>query len=84
VSSRDQVAQFFGQAREAYRARGLEKTTPVLEGTRHLSQRLVAVDVRWPAFDKSGVEKSSEQSHYVLRTADEGGFTIQVAITRAR
>jgi hypothetical protein len=49
-----------------------------------LSETLAAVDVRWPAFDASGQEKSSERSHYILRLGTDGQAYIRVALTRTK
>jgi len=46
-------------------------------------ERIAAVDVRWPAFDRAGVEKFSEHSYYILRLGDDGQPRIRAAITRA-
>jgi hypothetical protein len=57
-------------------------TSPELERVEILSETLVSVDVRWPAFDSSGKEKSSERSHYILQLGGDGGPQIRVALTR--
>lgn len=82
VSDAAQVEQFFGKASKWYRSRGLVATRPELERIDVLSERLVAVDVRWPAFDKTGAEKASERSHYILRLSEDGRPGICAALTR--
>jgi len=67
-----------------YRSRGLVSTKAELERVDMLSERLAAVDVRWPAFDASGQEKSSERSHYILRLGTDGQAYIRVALTRTK
>lgn len=71
----DQIKQFL----ERY-AQGLVTTRPEFERAEGLTERLAAVDVRWPNFDEAGVERSSERSHYILWLGKTG---IRVALTRA-
>ena len=81
VESRDEIEAFFGQAVAAYRSEGLVETRPEIERIETLSDRLVSVDVRWPAFDAAGAERASERSRYVLRLGAEDNLEIQVAVT---
>jgi hypothetical protein len=81
VESRDEIEAFFGQAVAAYRSKGLVETRPEIERIEALSDRLISVDVRWPAFDASGAERASERSRYILRLDDAGEAQIQVALT---
>jgi hypothetical protein len=76
------IEKLFARATEWYRSRGLVSTRPELEGVDVLSEKLTAVDVRWPAFDASGQEKSSERSHYILQIGKDGKVRIRVALTR--
>lgn len=71
-------------ATEWYRAHDLVSTRPELEHLEEMSEKLVAVDVRWPAFDASGTEKWSERSHYLLQAGPDGQPRIRVALTRTR
>lgn len=77
MTDRDQIERFFARAIEAYHAQGLVATRPELERAVALTERLTAVDVRWPSFDATGVERS----HYILRLGDDGRHRIQVALT---
>ncbi len=81
VVDRPQIEAFFGHAVASYRSQGLMATRPELERTVTLTDRLTTVDVRWPAFDETGTERSSEHSHYILRRGDDGHYRIQVALT---
>jgi hypothetical protein len=76
------IEQMFSKAAEWYRAQGLVKTKPEIERIERLSDTLVEVDVRWPAFDEQGNEKSSERSHYIVHFGNDGQPRIQVALTR--
>ena len=82
VAALSEVETFFAQAIEWYRSRGLVSTKPEVERVERLSDRLSAVDVRWPAFDSAGREQAAERSHYLLQRADDGQPRIRVALTR--
>jgi hypothetical protein len=82
LADANQLEKLFAQATEWYRSRGLVSTKPELERVDMLSEKLAAVDVRWPAFDASGQEKSSERSHYLLRLGTNEQPNIRVALTR--
>jgi hypothetical protein len=79
-----ELEEFFAQATGWYRSRGLVSTKPELERVDMLSERLAAVDVRCPAFDVLGQEKSSERSHYILRLGTNGQAYVRVALTRTK
>jgi hypothetical protein len=76
LADADQIDKRFEQAANWYRSRGLVSTRPELQRFDMLSEKLASVDVRWPAFDESGNEKSSERSHYILQVGK------RVALTR--
>jgi hypothetical protein len=80
----EQLKTLFAQASQWYQSRGLVSTKPELERIDLLSEKLAAVDVRWPAFDASGQEKFSERSHYILTLPKDGGVRIRVALTRTK
>jgi hypothetical protein len=84
LADANQLEQLFSQAAEWYRSRGIVSTKPELERVDVLSEKLAAVDVRWPGFDPSGQEKSSERSHYVVRLGTDGQVYIRVALTRTK
>jgi hypothetical protein len=82
MSDVDEIKQFFARAAEGYRTQGLVATRPQLERVEQLTDRLAAVDVRWPTFDAAGAEQSSERSHYILWRGDDQQLHIRVALTR--
>jgi hypothetical protein len=82
VGDTGEIEKFFAQATEWYRSRGLVSTKPELERVEMLSANLAAVDVRWPTFDASGKEQSSERSYYILRIGKDGQVHVRVALTR--
>ncbi len=82
VTSPREIEDFFAHGIEYYRAQGLLSTMPELERVEILSETLVSVDARWPAYDSSGEEKASERSHYVLQLGGDGQLHIRVALTK--
>ena len=82
VTNPSEIEAFFAQGIEYYRSQGLSSTRPELERVEMLSDTLASVDVRWPAYDSSGEEKSSERSHYILQLGKDGQPHIRVAFTR--
>jgi hypothetical protein len=84
VSDRSEIEAFFSQAADWYHLQGLVSTRPEIERVDMLSGQLAAVDVRWPSFDASGQEKSSERSHYIVQLAEDGQVQIRVALARTK
>jgi hypothetical protein len=84
ISNVDQVAQLFSQAMQWYRSKGLVATRSEIERITMLSDKLAAVDVRWPAFDGSNTEKASERSHYIVQLGEDRELRIRVALTLTR
>ena len=82
VSASSEVEEFFSQAAEWYHLQGIASTKPEIERVDMLSEKLAAVDVRWPSFDASGKAKSSERSHYIVQLAEDGQVHIRVALAR--
>ena len=82
VTSPTEIEAFFAQGIEYYRSQGLVSTRPELEHVELLSETLITVDVRWPAYDSSGKEKASERSHYILQLGQDGQPQFRVALTR--
>jgi hypothetical protein len=76
-----QVEEIFGQGREHYISQGILTTRAELESIEELTDRIAAVNVRWPGFDKDGKEVYSETSHYVIQTSGDRPL-IRVALTR--
>jgi hypothetical protein len=81
VGSREQVAGFFKEAIADYRRRGIVSTRPLVRRIAPLTDKLVAVDVHWPAFDTHGDQREIELSHYVLGRGDDGRYRVRMAIT---
>jgi len=84
VSDRSEIEEFFSQAADWYHLQGIVSTRPEIERVDSLSEKLASVDVRWPSFDASGKEKSSERSHYVVQLAEDGQLYIRVALARTK
>jgi len=82
VAEVSEIEKFFAQAIEWYHSQGILSTRPELDRVDMLSESLAAVDVRWPSFDASGIEKYSERSHYILQVGKDGQVRIRVALTR--
>lgn len=82
VSDLHEVQSFFANSTEWYRSRGLVSTRPEIETLQALTPALSAIDVRWPAFDASGEEMSSEQSHYIVQADSEGRPRIRLALSK--
>jgi len=82
INSAAQVRRSFSHAVQWYRSQGLISTKPEIQKLEQLTEALCAVDVRWPAFDAAGVEKSSERSHYIIRVAADQEPRICVALSR--
>jgi hypothetical protein len=76
----DEVEAFFARAIDWYRARGEVSTRPEIEEIEDLDARISSVDVRWPGYDATGAERSSERSRYLIRLDDRGRPRIRVAI----
>jgi hypothetical protein len=84
VSDRSEIEEFFSQAADWYHLQGIASTRPEIERVDSLSERLASVDVRWPSFDATGKEKSSERSHYIMQLAEDGQVYIRVALARTK
>jgi hypothetical protein len=84
LADADQLEKLFAQASEWYRSQGIASTKPEMERVDMLSDKLASIDVRWPSFDASGKEKSSERSHYIVQLGEDGQTHIRVALTRTK
>ena len=80
VSSRDELARFFGNAKEEYTAQGVTGTRPEVRNLTWLTRELALVEVRWPYLTEDRHEKGEETSTYVLRRDESGVLKIQVAL----
>jgi hypothetical protein len=81
IAAVEEIERFFAQAAEYYRGQGLVATRPEIDRVEALGERLCSVNVRWPAFDASGREQTSEHSQYLMRLDDDGQPRIRVAVT---
>jgi hypothetical protein len=82
IANNGELERLFTRIIGSYRSRGLLTTKPQIERTEGLTDRLAAVDVRWPDLDQAGVERSSERTHYILWLAEDGQLYIKVGIPR--
>lgn len=84
IADADSLQVLFARMAQGYQSQGLVATRPELERIEPLSEKLTAVDVRWPTFDAAGIEKAVERSHYLLQLGEDGEPHIRVALTRTR
>jgi hypothetical protein len=77
-----QITQFFGEAKEAYNAYGIESTRPEILDEEWVGDRLVIVRVRWPYLDETRREVGAERSDYTLRRDNSGKLTIRSVLMR--
>jgi len=84
IADADSLQALFARMAQGYQSQGLVATRPELERVEPLSEKVTAVDVRWPTFDAVGTEKASERSHYLLQLGEDGEPRIRVALTRTR
>jgi hypothetical protein len=82
VSSTEEIAQFFGAAKDQYNVRGVTDTRAIIERQQWLTDDIVTVDVRWPWLGANGEDLGEERSTYVLRIDEHGHLRLHVAIMR--
>lgn len=82
VTRRDEIATFFGRAKEAYHAQGVTETWPDILDEEWLGDRTVVVSVRWPYLDADGHEIGAERAEYTLRRDDRGALRIRYVLIR--
>ena len=80
VATRQEVASFFGGAREQYNQRGITDTRAEILDLRWPTDRMAIAVVRWPYLDTQGREKGTETSTYVLRRDERGALKLRVAV----
>lgn len=80
VTTVKEVEDFFAGAKDQYNKRGISDTRAVIKREIWLTDRIVAVDVRWPYIDANGAEKGEESSTYVLQVDDIGALKIRTTI----
>jgi hypothetical protein len=76
VTSSEQVAKFFGGAKQEYNARGVTGTRGEILNLQWVTDRIAIAEVRWPWLDESGNEVGEEASTYTLRRDDDGNLKI--------
>ncbi len=77
-----EVEKFFAGAALWYQSQGIVSTRPEVVRMDILSERLAALDVRWPSYGADGEERMSELSHYIVELGSDGQFRFRVALTR--
>jgi len=82
VNSSREVEQFFSGAKEQYNSRGITDTRADIHRLEWATDRIAAVDVRWPYLNDRGEEKGEEASTYILRRDDAGNLKLHVALMR--
>jgi ketosteroid isomerase-like protein len=80
VSSLDEVAQFFGGAREQYNDLGITDTRAEIVTLNWPTENIAIVQVRWPYLDAHGKERGEETSTYTLRRGDDGALKLRIAV----
>ncbi len=79
VSDPDEIAAFFGGARQQYQQIGIINTRAEIVRLDEITDRMVMVRVRWPYLDAYGREMGAETSTYTLvRGKDEWRLRIAV------
>jgi hypothetical protein len=82
VSSRVELAQFFGSAKQQYNARGIVNTRPDIIDLERIGNRIVIATVKWPHLDANNREVGSESSDYTLRRDDNGKLKVRSVLMR--
>lgn len=82
VSSRAEIAEFFGGAKAQYNDRGIMTTRADLLDLERIGNRIVIAAVRWPYLDADGHEVGSESADYTLRRDDHGKLKIRSVLMR--
>jgi hypothetical protein len=80
VESPRQVEEFFGSARQGYRARGIVATKPEVMKVDWLTEAMVQVRARWLQLTPDDKVQGDELSLYVLRRDKDRMLRIRVAI----
>jgi len=82
VATRDEVAGFFGGAKDEYTKRGITDTRPEIRDEDWIGDRIVIVKVRWPYLDASGQEIGGEGSDYTLVRNEAGALEVRCVVMR--
>lgn len=80
VTAAEEVAEFFGGAREQYREIGITDTKAQIVRLDEITDHIVMVRVRWPYLDKDENEMGAETSTYTLAREKKGDWKLRVAV----
>jgi hypothetical protein len=80
VSSRDELAAFFGGAKAQYTSQGVTDTRAEIIRLSWPTDQIAIVEVRWPYLDQAGRSHGHETSTYTLRRDDNGALKLRVAV----
>ena len=84
VSEQQEVAEFFGGARDQYREIGITNTRAEIVRLDEITDRMVMVRVRWPYLDATGQEMGAETSTYTLARQEKGDWKVRIAVMHGR
>ena len=84
VNEPEEVAEFFGGAREQYREIGITDTRAEIVRLDEITDHMVMVRVRWPYLDQKGREMGAETSTYTLVRQGSGDWKMRVAVMHGK
>lgn len=84
VNTRDEVAEFFGGAREQYNEMGVTDTRAEIVRLDEISDHFVMVRVRWPYLDADGHERGAETSTYTLTREGDGDWKFRITVMQGQ
>ncbi|HET9231891.1 MAG TPA: DUF4440 domain-containing protein [Vitreimonas sp.] len=84
VNEPEEVAEFFGGAREQYRQIGITDTRAEIVRLDEITDHMVMVRVRWPYIDQEGREMGAETSTYTLVRQGSGEWKMRVAVMHGK
>jgi ketosteroid isomerase-like protein len=84
INAPEEVAEFFGGAREQYREIGIMDTRAEIVRLDEITDHMVMVRVRWPYLDPQGNEMGAETSTYTLVRHDGGDWKLRVAVMHGK
>jgi hypothetical protein len=80
MANAEEIAKVFLGMRGMYALRGIVDTRPDLQLVEWLTERIVAVRVRWPLFDELHRELSAASSAYTLIRDRAGELKVRVMV----
>lgn len=80
ITSPEDVAALFGDAREQYREIGITGTRAEIVRLDEITDHMVIVRVRWPYLDPQGREMAAETSTYTLVRQPKGDWKMRIAV----